>query len=231
MTAQPWAGQWAYLVNEGLITPKKSGAGKVATQFAAAFGRQSGAPIRLAFRLNDDVKKQIKAAGNDPSMGMVAALLDPLMNLDTGTLGITLGEAPKLSFDLNFADADSAMQFKQGMDTLSGFATMFIQQQQAAAAQNDPNAKKLTPQQLKATLAPLTLKQSESTLSTQLDTQFLKNLKDLGVLNSLPIGGPGGPPPGISDPSDTDVPPARPGPTPKGASKRAPAKPDADSGD
>ena len=205
---KPWSGRWVYGVGPDMAEPegKAPAAGaagdQIGKQFATALGRQDGAPIRFAFRMSENAGRMIKDAGQNPDVAMMQGVLGPLQSLETGSVGVWLGQQPKLSLNLTFADAQQAGQFKAATDALVGMVAGFMQ---VAAAQPEPGAKALNPGVVQGIVAPLMMKHNGTSLDTTFDLKFLSNIQHL--TEAMPKqggggpGGPGGPPGGRGAPA------------------------------
>ncbi len=176
----PLAGDWVYATGPNLIAPYAVPAGKdeALAAYNESLNRNPGAAIRLAVRMTDAMRLDLKAKSLESVgtfMMFFGNILQALPALQDANAGVVLGEKPRIAVNMHFPDAESAATFKKSLDGIVTFIAMISQM---GGAGEDPAAKAKS-EALRTALAPLLMDQKGSDLTTSIDTSFVKKLVDL----------------------------------------------------
>lgn len=154
-----------------------TGSAENAEAFQKILSNADPAPIRLAFRMNDKLKRQLdKQQGLQEQGGNPATvLINPLRSLDVGWATLNLGEKPALLTAMRFADDQAATQFSAGWQNLLMMAQGMVQMQLSGANPQNP------PEQatVQGLFDQLRFDQEGSTLKATLGTEFIRRLGEL----------------------------------------------------
>jgi hypothetical protein len=198
--AKRWSGQWFSVTGPRLAAPLtqppaganaaadagENGPRAITQSFGEALAHEQGAPLRVAFRMNDAARQQVQALLQGPNAMMLRGLAEPLLAMRTASAGLTLGERPSLRLGLHFANAEQAAQFKGTLDRtvtmMSAFASMAaLGNKNANGGANAQQSPGIKPELIQAAVAPLMMRQDGADLSTSIDTTFLAKLRELGA--------------------------------------------------
>ena len=176
---------WAFLQTGEEETRSPADGSAEATQaFENAMARVPGG-IKLALRMTNVVDQQAQKMQN--ASGPMAMFAQPLQSLDFAVMGVTTGDSPAMTAQMQFSNADAATTF---LDAWNGMMSM-AKAATGAQLQNAENPP--ARQTLDAIFASLQMRQDDATLSMTLGTEFVENIAKVAPAASpMIMGGMGG---------------------------------------
>lgn len=161
---EAYADGWLRVAEEG-SAKLAGGTDANAAVFRTLLAEAGDAPVRVALRVTDEMKQEIQAqAAQDPMMGGIAG---SIQGLNSAWTSIDLGEGPKISNRLNFADADAAAEFNGVWEGL----LMMAEGMAAGQLGQMPDAPE--PEAVQKLFESLKMQQDGAALSLVLGEQFI----------------------------------------------------------
>ncbi len=135
---EPFADGWMVVTdNQGKLIKPTGGSAAAAGVFEEIFAQAPGAPIRMAFRMNDQMRQMLDKQGGQAAQAnpMAAGMIGAMKKLNSISVAGYLGDNPRQDIVAAFEDAEAAEQFSDLLDGVLSMVKMMAAGSPEADAQ------------------------------------------------------------------------------------------------